>query len=304
MTKFGVHLGLQNTAVGTLQQAWEVLDESAFGWLSVTDRVDAATRAPGPLDGPSEGSLEAVACQAAMAVTTRRARIGCLVYSAAYRHPAALAMAGATIDHLSHGRLEMGTGAGWSTGGGEAHAKRLRRMAECAEVVRLLWTEESTDFDGEFFQLRQARCDPKPVQEPPRIWVGTSGGRAALEIAGRVGDGWNAAFVSPDDYARKLAVVRDAAPDPDRLATSVTLGFLPVADADAPEVLAQRFGSDAGRIQPGVIAGSIDGMLETIGRYVAAGADWVILAPLLPPQLALVDGLVAFGADAALAFGY
>jgi len=248
-----------------------------------------------------------MACQAAMAVSTLRMRVGCLVYSAAYRHPVVLAKAGATIDHLCQGRLELGIGAGWRSGpvGApvESYAVRLRRMAECAEVIRLLWTQESTDFAGEFFQLRDARCDPKPLQQPPRIWVGTSGEQTALELAGRLGEGWNAAFITPDAFARKLAVVKGAAPDPDRLATAVTLGFLPVPKPEVRSILVQRFGVNADSLETGVIAGSIDNMLNSIAEYVAAGADWVILAPLVPPELALIDGLVAFGADALLTFG-
>ncbi|HEY2301005.1 MAG TPA: LLM class flavin-dependent oxidoreductase, partial [Acidimicrobiales bacterium] len=271
MTKFGVHLGLQDASVVAMRQAWEMLDGSAFSWLSVTDRVPASLSAIEVHDGV--GTLEAVACQAAVAVTTLRTRVGCLAYSAAYRHPAALAKAGATIDHLSGGRLELGIGAGRRRRGdavSEDGPLRLRRMAECAEVVRLLWTEESTTFEGEFFQLRNARCDPKPVQRPPRIWVGTNGGPAALEIAGRVGDGWNAAFIAPDDFARKLAVVKSAAVEPSRLATAVTLGYLPRPEDEVVAVLVERFGPGAARLQPGVVAGSIDSMLGSIARYVAA----------------------------------
>ena len=304
VTKFGVHLGLQDATVVAMRQAWEMLDGSAFSWLSVTDRVPASLSAIEVHDGV--GTFEAVACQAAIAVTTLRTRVGCLAYSAAYRHPAALAKAGATIDHLER----------WPSRAGDrcrpalsrrrrlrSRPLRLRRMAECAEVVRLLWTEESTTFEGEFFQLRDARCDPKPVQRPPRIWVGTNGGRTALEIAGRVGDGWNAAFIAPEDFARKLAVVKSAALEPNRLATAVTLGYLPRPEDEVVAVLVERFGPDAARLQPGVVAGSIDSMLGSIARYVAAGADWIILAPLLAPELAVIDGLVAFGADALLSFG-
>jgi alkanesulfonate monooxygenase SsuD/methylene tetrahydromethanopterin reductase-like flavin-dependent oxidoreductase (luciferase family) len=304
VTKFGVHLGLHATSVSTLRQAWEALDGSGFGWLSVTDRLPSELEtAPA---GEGTGQFEAMACQGAMAVSTLRTRVGCLAYSSAYRHPVVLAKAGATIDLLCQGRLELGIGAGWrrpTVGDDEAYGLRLRRMAECAEVIRLLWTQESTDFDGEFFRLRGARCEPKPLQQPPRIWVGTTGERTALELAGRLGDGWNAAFIDPDTFARKLDVVRRAAPDPDRLATAVTLGFLPVPEAEVGAVLVQRFGADAARLERGVIAGSIDTMLDRIAGYVAAGADWVILAPLVPPELALIDGLVAFGADALLAFG-
>jgi alkanesulfonate monooxygenase SsuD/methylene tetrahydromethanopterin reductase-like flavin-dependent oxidoreductase (luciferase family) len=293
--KFGVHVGPQMCTMSELRQAWEVAEESGFEWLSVWDHFYPA---PAPLDGDC---FEAVACHAALAATTLRVRVGCLVYSAGYRHPAVLANAGATIDHLSGGRLEMGIGAGWHHWEYEAYGlpfespgRRLRRMAESIEVVRLLWTQETTDYDGEFFHLKEARCNPKPIQQPPRIWVGAVGERRALALAGQLGDGWNAAFVSPEDYARKLAIVKEASPDPVRLVTGVNLGFLPVPDDEVDDALRQRFGAGAEALRTGMLVGSPQSMADRVGQYVAAGAEWVILALRAPFDL---DALAAFAAD-------
>jgi alkanesulfonate monooxygenase SsuD/methylene tetrahydromethanopterin reductase-like flavin-dependent oxidoreductase (luciferase family) len=278
-----------------LRGAWEVAEESGFEWLSVWDHFYPA---PSPLDGDC---FEAVACHAALAATTLRVRVGCLVYSAGYRHPAVLANAGATIDHLSDGRLEMGIGAGWHQREYEAYgipfeppAQRLRRMAETIEVVRLLWTQETTDYDGEFFHLKEARCNPKPIQRPPRIWVGALGERRALALAGQLGDGWNAAFVSPEEFARKLAIVKEAALDPVRLVTGVNLGFLPVPDDEVDDALQQRFGPGAEAMRSGMLIGSSEAMADRVGQYVAAGAQWVILALRAPFDL---DALATFATD-------
>ncbi|MGH9208092.1 MAG: LLM class flavin-dependent oxidoreductase, partial [Acidimicrobiales bacterium] len=155
-----------------LQAVWAHAEELEFEWISVWDHFYPA---PTPLEGDN---FEAVACHAALAALTSRPRVGCLVYSAGYRHPAVLANAGVTVDHLSGGRLEMGIGAGWHAWEYDAYgmpfeapAVRLRRMAEAVEIVRLLWTQEVTDYEGEFWTLREARCNPKPVQASPRIWV-------------------------------------------------------------------------------------------------------------------------------------
>ena len=278
-----------------LRRAWEVAEDSGFEWLSVWDHFYPI---PGPLDADC---FEAVACHAAMAVSTLRIRLGCLVYSAGYRHPAVLANVGATIDHLSDGRLEMGIGAGWHQPEYEAYglpfeppAVRLRRMAETIEIVRLLWTQDATDYKGEFFQLKGARCNPKPVQQPPRIWVGAVGERRALTLAGQLGDGWNAAFVSPQDFARKLAIAKEAAPNPNRLVTGVNLMFLPGPDSDAAEAVRRRFGPGAQAFQSGALVGSTHAMADRVAEYVAAGADLVILAVRAPFAL---DELAAFAAD-------
>src|SRR5438093_7604083 len=181
-TRFGVHVGPQMCTMDELKAAWKSAEDLGFEWISVWDHFYPA---PAPLEGDC---FEAISCHAALAALTTRPRVGCLVYSAGYRHPAVLANAGATIDHISGGRFEMGLGAGWHQWEYEAYGipfeppgVRLRRMKEAIEIVRLLWTQETTDYEGEFFTLREARCNPKPMQSTPRIWVGASGEKLALK---------------------------------------------------------------------------------------------------------------------------
>ena len=167
-------------------------------------------------------------------------------------------------------------------------------MKESIEVVRLLWTQDTTDYDGEFFTLRDARCNPKPVQSPPRIWVGASGEQIGLKLAVRHGDGWNVPFVSPEDFSRKLAIVRGAAPDPDRLPVGVNVGLV-VADEDGlDDALRLRFGPRAGEVKPGVRAGSVPQITGRVDRYVEAGADWIVVALRAPFEL---NALEAFAAE-------
>jgi alkanesulfonate monooxygenase SsuD/methylene tetrahydromethanopterin reductase-like flavin-dependent oxidoreductase (luciferase family) len=232
---------------------------------------------------------------------TEKPRVGCLVYSAGYRHPAVLANAGATLDHISGGRLEMGLGAGWHQWEYDAYgipfeapAVRLRRMKEAVEIVRLLWTQETTDYDGEFFTLREARCNPKPLQSPPRIWVGASGEQIALKLAGRLADGWNVPFVGPEDFTRKLAIVKGAAPDPDRLAIGVNLGLVMADEANLDDALRQRFGPFFEAVRPGILAGSPAQITDRVGQYVSAGAEWVVCALRAPFDL---DALTSFAQE-------
>lgn len=301
MTRFGVHAGPQMCTIDELRSVWATAERLGFEWLSIWDHFYPA---PSPLEGDC---FESVACHGALAALTSRPRVGCLVYSAGYRHPAVLANAGATIDHLSAGRLEMGIGAGWHLWEYEAYGiefetpgVRLRRMAEAVQIVRLLWTQETTDFDGEFWTLRQARCNPKPLQTSPRIWVGASGEQLALPLAGRLADGWNVAFASPEDFARKLDVVRDNAPDPDRIEVGVNVGFIPLSeDADVDEALRVRFGPRAEAVRPGALVGSPSQMADRVGRYVEKGAGWVILALRAPFDL---EALETFASEVIPAF--
>ena len=226
---------------------------------------------------------------------TSRVRVGSLVYCAGYRHPAVLANAGATIDHLSGGRLELGLGAGWHDAEYRAYglpfespATRLRRLGESVEVIRLLWSEDVADYEGEFFTLEAARCHPKPVQSPPRIWIGASGEQLALPQVGRLADGWNIPYVSPEDFARKRAIVLEHAPAPDRMVTGVNLGLV-LAESDVDEELRRRFGDAAPFVKPGSLCGGVAEVVDRIGKYQEAGVDWINLGLRAPFDLAAVE---------------
>src|SRR5438552_15496179 len=104
---FGVHTGLQNTTVDQLRSLWKRIEELGFDWISIWDHFYSA-------DFNGYECLQAVASHAALACETSRVRCGSLVYCAGYRHPAVLANAITTIDHLSGGRADMGIGAGWA----------------------------------------------------------------------------------------------------------------------------------------------------------------------------------------------
>ena len=206
--KFGVHAGLQNTSTGELQQLWRRIEGHGFEWISIWDHFYAADATGGPV------CLEAVATHAALALATERVRCGSLVYSVGYRHPAVLANAMATIDHLSGGRVTLGLGAGWHQGEYHAYGMpfpaagvRLRQLDEAIQCVRGLLTQDVTNFEGEHFRLQEARCEPKPVQARLPIWIGGGGEKVTLRIAARHADGWNVPFISPDDYGRKVRVL-------------------------------------------------------------------------------------------------
>ncbi len=298
--RFGVHVGPQQCTMPELRNVWRTAEDLGFDWVSVWDHFYPA---PSPEDGDC---FEAVACHAALAATTERVRVGSLVYSAGYRHPAVLANAAATIDHISNGRLEMGMGAGWHKGEYDAYGipfegpgTRLRRMAEAIQVIRLLWTQDVTTFDGEFFHLKDARCNPKPIQSPPRIWVGASGEKQGLALAGKHGDAWNVPFVSAAEFARKREIVLGNAPDPSSFVTGANVGYVQAAPGKEDEALAERFGPIASFVRPGILLGSGQSIVDQVGAYVDAGASWVILALRAPFDL---DALAAFAQDVVPAF--
>ena len=289
MTQFGVHSGPQDCSIQELFTLWDRAEALGFDWISIWDHFYPAQIAP------DRDCFEAIACHAALAMRTSRVRIGSLVYCAGFRNPAVLANAAVTIDHLSAGRLELGLGAGWHQaefdGYGlpfEAPAIRLRRLAETVEVTRLLWTEDVSNYRGEFVTLTDARCNPKPVQTPPRIWIGASGNKLALPLVGRLADGWNVAYVSPGTFARKLEIVRKHCARPDLLVTGVNVGLV-FADRNADEELKRRFGDAADQVKKGTLYGSVDQIVDKIGQYQRAGVDWINLGLRAPFDFAALE---------------
>ena len=287
---FGVHTGLQDTSVADLRSLWTRIEELGFDWISIWDHFYAA-------DLVSTHSHEAVAAHAALACHTERVRCGSLVYCAGYRHPAVLANAITTIDHLSGGRAELGLGAGWAQPEYEAYGidfpnagTRLDILEESLACIRSLLRDEVSYFSGEHFTLTDAHCDPKPMQAELPIWVGGGGEKRTLRIAARYADGWNVPFVSPEVFAHKRAVLHehcgDVGRDQAEIRCAVNVGVAPDEDA-----LARQFGAIAEMVRPGVLMGSPEQMTDAIGRYADAGVDQINLAMRAPWEHDLLETL-------------
>jgi F420-dependent oxidoreductase-like protein len=191
--RYGLKLS-QNAPIDEYRAVWRIADDEGFDSLWNMDHF--AT-----IGGDLTGEIfEAWTLLAAMAESTSRVRIGCMVTGNTYRHPGVLAKQAVTVDHLSGGRLEFGLGAAWA----EAEhtmlglefgtvGQRMDRFAEALRIIKSLWTEPHTSFDGAHYQLAGAVAEPKPVQRPhPPIWVGGSGPRRTLRIVAEHADVWNA----------------------------------------------------------------------------------------------------------------
>jgi F420-dependent oxidoreductase-like protein len=297
--RFGVHAGLQNTTTDELRALWRRVEDHGFEWISIWDHFYAADATGGPV------CLEAIATHAALALSTSRVRCGSLVYSVGYRHPAVLANAMATLDHLSDGRVTLGLGGGWLQAEYDAYGLpfpppgvRLRQLEEAVQCVRGLLTHDVTSFEGEHFRLHEARCEPKPVQDRLPIWVGGGGERVTLRIAARHADGWNVPFIPPEEFARKVGVLHEhcerTGREPGTITKSINVG-LAWHEGD----LEAQFGNIADFVRPGVLTGSVQEVIDRIGAYREAGAEWLILAMRAPFD---VEGLDRFAAEVLPAF--
>jgi F420-dependent oxidoreductase-like protein len=163
-----------------------------------------------------EPMLEGWTTQSVVAGFTSKIKLGTLVTGIVYRHPSVLAKVGATLDVLSKGRLYMGIGAAWNVDEAAAYGipfppvkERMQRLEEAVQIIRKMWTEESATFSGKFYQIRNAYCNPKPIQKPyPPIMIGGSGERRTLKIAAKYGDACNI-FGSVETVKKKLGVLRE-----------------------------------------------------------------------------------------------
>jgi len=228
--RIGLKNSGQDTTIQALRDVWRVADEAGFDHVWDFDHL--ASIGPG---GVARTVYEGWTLLAAIAASTRRVRLGCMVTGNIYRHPALLAKMAVTIDHLSGGRLEFGIGAGWA----EAEAKmfglegldhRVGRLRESIEAMISLWTNDRTTIDGRYYRFNDAIADPKPIQKPhPPIWIGAGGDQMMLLVA-RYADVWNSAgAASPEEageQSRRLDdLCRKVGRDPAAIRRSIQLMF-------------------------------------------------------------------------------
>lgn len=209
--RFGLKLSGQDTTIEALRAVWQIADEAGFDHVWDFDHLAAIGEG-----GPDRPIFEGWTLQAAMAQATKRVRIGCLVTGNTYRHPVLLAKEAVTVDHLSGGRLEFGIGAAWAEiehamYGIEGLDHRVGRLSESLKIIKSLWTEERTNFDGRYYHLNDAIANPKPVQKPhPPIWIGASG-ESTLRLVARHADVWNASGGGDEEKMKELiAKLEDA----------------------------------------------------------------------------------------------
>src|SRR5215217_7919243 len=166
---------------------------------------------------PEEPMLEGWTIISMLAGITTKIKLGTLVTGIIYRYPSVLAKVAATLDVLSKGRLFMGIGAGWNEQESLAYGisfpsnqERMLRLDEAIQILRKMWTEEPyASFNGKYYQIHNAYCNPKPIQKPsPPILVGGSGERKTLKIVAKYADACNL-FGSPEIVRKKLDVLKE-----------------------------------------------------------------------------------------------
>jgi len=256
-------------------ERWQLFERLGYESAWVCDHLVQPSRPGGPY-------LEAWSLLAGLAARTETIRIGVLVTSNTFRFPQVVAKMAVTVAHISNGRLEVGLGAGWYEpehtmfGIPFPETKELvGRFREAVQVVDLLTREDTSSFDGKYYQLKNAQSRPGSIQKPrPPLVIGAFGPRM-LKIVATYADTWNA-FGTPaemrernqmlDDYCRELGR------DPDTLDRSLYY-WVPKSDAD-PWATKQAFN-------------------DVIEPYIEAGVNQFILDQPRDDQLDMLEWAAA-----------
>lgn len=237
---FGIKTAPQHTTYEAILRVWQEADANpafAHAWL-----FDHYAPIYSDVSGPC---LEGWTTLAALAAATNRIRLGLMVTGNTYRHPAVLASIAATVDIISNGRVDIGIGAGWNeyehgSMGIPLYApgERIRRLDEACQILKLLYTQEVTTFDGRYYQIKEARREPKPVQKPhPPLLIGGSGEQLTLRVAAKHANIWNFVAGPVEVFQHKVDVLKQHCEKVGRdfdeivLSTQVRVDYDDLADA-------------------------------------------------------------------------
>ena len=205
----GLHLVQEHMDFSQVRKICKCAEDLRFDSVTLMDHFR-------PYYPPKNGNLlECWTTLSALAMETKRIKIGTMVTCASYRNPALLAKIAACLDHISGGRLKFGIGAGWFREEFEEYGipfdkprERIRRLEEAIQIIKRMWVQEEASFSGRYHKVDRAVCDPKPVQKPhPPIIVGGGGERFTLRVVAKLADGWNSPG-SFERYAKKLEVLK------------------------------------------------------------------------------------------------
>jgi F420-dependent oxidoreductase-like protein len=267
----------------------------------------------GPGSG-EPGPTESWVVLAGLARDTERIRLGTLVTSATFRLPGPLAIAVATVDAMSDGRVELALGSGWFEDEHRAYGipfpstrERFDRLEEQLAIVTGLWTTpvgERFDFQGRHYQLTDSPALPKPVQRPqPPVIVGGLGKRRTPALAARYADEFNVAFAPVADFRTLVAAVaaacEQAGRDPSSMTSSTAQVLCCGENEEAYRRRAAAIGREPDELRATGLAGTVAEVTDKLGTFADAGAQRIYLQVL---DLSDLDHLRLVAAEVAPVF--
>jgi len=212
---------------------------------------------------------------------------GNAVICQSFRNPALLAKMGATLQFMSGGRFILGLGAGWKEDEYRAYGydfppagARVEQLEEYVKIVKALWTEERTTFEGKHYRVREAYCEPKP-DPMPTVMIGAHMPRM-ISLAVREADWWNVSWTPLDEYKGMVEACEraceEAGRDPKTLRRTWFGGCLCApSEAELKKLMGDR------TPQHGAIVGTAKQVTEQMRAFIDIGVDYFMLGtPGLP----------------------
>ena len=199
-------------AYETMTQIAQEAERRGFHSIWLLDHVQL----PSSLPIREQILFECWMSTAALARDTTQIRIGQLVTSNGFRHPALVAKMAGTVDVLSHGRLTLGIGAGWYEQEYRAYgyafpgtATRLRQLREALCILKAMWSEDEAVFEGQYLRVQGAINQPKGTQKPHiPLLIGGKGEQVTLKLVARYADACNFTHPTQEELARKHALLK------------------------------------------------------------------------------------------------
>jgi alkanesulfonate monooxygenase SsuD/methylene tetrahydromethanopterin reductase-like flavin-dependent oxidoreductase (luciferase family) len=291
LASFGVYLPQTNVSFNTVKKVIVECERLGYDSAWLFDHLMGFA-------SPNDSVLECWTTLTALAASTSTIRLGTLVLCNNFRHPPVLAKMAATFDTISNGRLDLGIGAGWYRPEYEAYgipfqeaSVRISQLAEGLEIIKRMWTEEKTTFLGQYYDVKNAICIPKPLQKPhPPIWVGVMIGKKRMfDIVAKHGDGWTISSLylpTPTEYKSQLEILqtycKTRGRNPEGVKKALGVGCIIAENKAALQKKLEKFKPGKVSIdiyqtvQPRLI-GTPDELVERFREYINAGATHFLI---------------------------
>lgn len=247
--------------------------------------------------GDTEKNIfECFSLLSAVSTITKRIKIGQIVTCNSYRNPALLAKMISTLNVIRNGRMELGIGAGWNEKEYRAYGykflsavERIKQLDDSLRIIKEMWTKRSASYEGYHYRVKDAICNPKPIQKPhPTIMVGGTGEKFLLKVVAKHANRYNHFFGKPHEMKRKITVIKDHCRDIGRNHKEIQLSVvLPCIITESEEninrVVAKHNRMDEAIREylsshvDGITIGTPDKIIRGLNQYIELGVSHFII---------------------------
>lgn len=247
-------------------------------------------------DDVEKNIFECFTLLSAIAAITDKIKIGQIVACNSYRNPALLAKMLSTLDVISNGRAELGIGAGWYEQEYNAYGYdfssnliRIKQLDESLNIIKAMWTKKTSSFEGNYFKVKDAICEPKPIQYPyPTIMVGGEGEKYMLKVVAKHADRYNLFFGSPQEMKRKISLVKEhcnsIGRNEDEIEYSVVLPAILIESEDKISQTLRQYKRKDKTIQEyiqylvgGITVGTPEKIVKGLNEYANIGVSHIVI---------------------------